>query len=206
LGTTHVQSFLNKEMPIQLNASFWDSKYRTDDMGWDVGHPSPPITDYIDQLDNHNISILIPGCGNGYEAEYLWRSGFTNVYILDLSETAMTQFKIRVPDFPPEQILVGDFFEHQGKYDLVLEQTFFCAINPALRSKYASKMKDLLNKNGKLVGVLFNDDLNTDRPPFGGNPLEYLGYFQPHFNNLYMKNCYNSIEPRMGRELFVIFS
>ena len=193
-------------MSSKLDASFWNSKYNNNDIGWDIGYPSPPIAEYADRLERKDLSILIPGCGNGYEAEYLWNTGHKNVHILDYSETALNEFKIRVPEFPTNQIHVGDFFTHQGSYDLILEQTFFCAIQPVLRQNYVRKVKELLKPEGKLVGVLFNDELNEDKPPFGGNSLEYLGHFQPHFQHLYMKSCYNSIEPRIGRELFVIFS
>jgi thiopurine S-methyltransferase len=193
-------------MSKELKASFWNTKYLTNDFGWDIGYPSPPITEYVNQLQDQSISILIPGCGNGYEAEYLWRSGFENVHVLDYSEVALKNFKLRVPEFPEEQIHVEDFFNHTGQYAIIFEQTFFCALDPSLRSAYALKVKELLEPGGKLVGLLFNEALNDNQPPYGGNSLEYLGYFQPHFINIYMKNCFNSIQPRMGRELFVIFS
>ena len=89
--------------------------------------------------------------------------------------------------------------------DLIVEQTFFCAINPSLRKAYAKKMHELLNKKGKLVGVLFNDVLNTDKPPFGGNKEEYISYFNPYFNFKTFDVCYNSIKPRANRELFINF-
>ena len=193
-------------MSKELKVSFWNTKYLTNDFGWDIGYPSPPITEYVNQLQDQSISILIPGCGNGYEAEYLWRSGFENVHVLDYSEVALKNFKLRVPEFPEEQIHVEDFFNHTGQYAIIIEQTFFCALDPSLRSAYALKVKELLEPGGKLVGLLFNEALNDNQPPYGGNSLEYLGYFQPHFINIYMKNCFNSIQPRMGRELFVIFS
>ena len=175
----------------ELKASFWNTKYLDNDLGWDIGHPSPPISEYIDQLNDRSIHILIPGCGNGYEAEYLWNSGFKNVHVLDYSELALEKFKLRVPDFPEPQLHVEDFFKHSGQYAVILEQTFFCALNPSLRPEYVVKMKELLKPNGKLVGLLFNAPLNNDKPPFGGSSLEYLGYFQPHFDNVYMKNCFN---------------
>lgn len=190
----------------ELDAGYWDNRYQENETGWDIGYPSPPITQYIDQLDNPDLKILIPGSGNGYEAEYLWEAGFDNVHVLDYSDEALTGFRNRVPDFPEQNIHVEDFFSHSGTYDLIIEQTFFCALAPSLRPKYVTKMKELLAPDGKLIGVLFNDPLFEDHPPFGGNPLQYLGYFQPHFDHVYMKPCYNSIEPRMGRELFVMFS
>ena len=56
----------------------------------------------------------------------------------------------------PIRIVNENFFYHQGKYDLILEQTFFCALDPSLREKYVEKCYDLLNDDGKIAGVFFN--------------------------------------------------
>ena len=90
-----------------------------------------------------------------------------------------------------------------GGFDLIIEQTFFCAIDKNLRSSYAKKMAELLNAEGKLVGLLFNAPLNEDHPPYGGTIKEYVGYFEPYFNIEIMDPCYNSIEPRSGREVWI---
>jgi hypothetical protein len=37
--------------------------------GWDLGWYLP-IKNYIDTLKDKDIAILIPGCGNTYEAAY----------------------------------------------------------------------------------------------------------------------------------------
>ena len=51
-------------------------------------------------------------------------------------------------------------------------------------------------------GVLFNRNFESG-PPFGGNKEEYLEYFSKYFSNIYMENCYNSVLPRKGSELFI---
>ena len=188
----------------ELTNSYWDKRYKTKDIGWDIGYPSTPLVEYFNQLENPHLEFLIPGSGHSYEAEYLWELGFDHVHALDYSETAFEGFKKRCPDFPEDQLHVCDFFEHQGQYDLIVEQTFFCALDPSLRRDYATKVKSLLKPGGKVVGVLFDGPMRENEPPYGGNALEYLGYFQPHFEQIYMKPCYNSIPPRAGRELFII--
>ena len=66
-------------------------------------------------------------------------------------------------------------------------------------------MHELLYDNGKLVGVLFDDDkLSMEHPPFRGNKEEYLTYFNPFFNIKTYEKCYNSIKPRENRELFIV--
>lgn len=191
---------------MELDKTYWNNRYLNDDARWNIGYPSTPLKTYIDQLEDKTIRILVPGAGNAYEVEYLWQQGFTNVYLLDFSEKALQNFKERVPDFPNNQLVLGDFFEHEAHYDLILEQTFFCAIHPILRKAYAEKMRHLLTKDGKLVGLLFDAPLNTDHPPFGGDKEEYLNYFESLFDILSFDLSYNSIAARGERELFIRLS
>lgn len=190
--------------PVEKN-NFWSERYQQNQTGWDCGVITPPIKEYIDQLTDKSISILIPGCGNGHEAEYLWKNGFSNVHLLDFAPEALTLFSERVSDFPKEQMHCSDFFEHLGKYDLVLEQTLFCAINPNDRKKYAKKIVELIRPSGKLVGVLFDRDFEGG-PPFGGSMIEYQQIFQAVFTSVVIEPCYNSVKPREGSEVFIIMS
>lgn len=186
-----------------LTEEYWNNRYLNNDFSWDLGEISLPLKTYVEQLDNKDLMILIPGAGNAYEAEFLFNRGFKNVHVLDFAEAPLQNIQQRIPHFPSKQLVQQDFFEHRGQYDLVLEQTFFCAIHPSLRQKYVQHMKELLKPNGKLIGLLFNDVLNTDKPPFGGNQLEYEVLFSTLFDIKIMETAYNSIKPRAGRELFV---
>ena len=115
----------------------------------------------------------------------------------------LENIKNRVPGFPLSQLIHADFFDLNHTFDLVIEQTFFCAINPELRKKYTLKMKELLSSNGKLIGLLFDAKLNTDHPPFGGNRKEYTAYFESYFKMDVFTKCYNSFHNRQGMELFI---
>ena len=187
---------------MDLSEKKWDKRYQNNDIGWDLGEISTPIKTYFDQLENKELKILIPGGGNSYEAEYLFKLGFKNVFVIDLSKTAIENIKKRVLNFPALQLIHGNFFELDNKFDLIIEQTFFCAINPELRPKYAEKTHELLTDKGKLVGLLFDAVLNEEHPPFGGSKNEYEEYFAPYFIGS-MESCYNSSEGRQGMELFV---
>ncbi|MEL6864601.1 MAG: SAM-dependent methyltransferase [Bacteroidota bacterium] len=194
------------DTPTENN--YWASRYREARTGWDIGYPSTPIKTYIDQLENKDLSILIPGAGNAYEAEYLFRNGFSGVHILDIALDPLENFKARVGDFPNDQLIHANFFEHQGQYDLIIEQTFFCSFPPTQvnRMAYAAKVAALLGDGGKLVGLWFDMPLTGDmeKRPFGGSKEEYLGYFEPYFKVKSFDKAYNSIAPRAGNELFGI--
>ena len=185
-----------------IDASYWEAQYQSKNIGWDLGFVSPPIKEYIDTLVNKNCSILIPGCGNTYEAEYLLEQGFTNVTVIDIAPSLVAALKEKFSSNANITILLGDFFEHQGKYDLIIEQTFFCALPPAMRQKYVCKMHELLTDKGILVGLLFNRSFEKS-PPFGGSKAEYETLFSAAFKFLKMDTCLNSVTPRLNSELFI---
>lgn len=191
---------------MTLDEKYWTLRYKENRIKWDLGSISTPIKEYIDQLEDKSLKILIPGSGNSYEAEYLHQLGFKNVYVVDISKVPLENIKQRVPDFPNSHLLHQDFFDLESQnFDLILEQTFFCALNIGLRPRYVSKMHELLKTNGKLVGLFFNFEKTETGPPFGGNIIEYKELFQPKFEIIKLEKCYNSIPPRLGNELFFIF-
>lgn len=187
---------------------YWTDRYQNNNTGWDIGYPSTPIKAYIDQLEDKDIKILIPGAGNAYEAEYLFELGFTSVHILDIAKAPLERFAQRVPNFPFNQMILSNFMEHEGQYDLIIEQTFFCSFVPSKENRraYAKKMSDLLKPEGKLVGLWFDFPLTDDleKRPFGGDKHEYISYFESYFEVKVFEKCYNSIPPRQGKELFAI--
>lgn len=188
----------------QFPESYWTNRYQQNQATWDAGSITAPLKAYVDQLSNKNLKILIPGAGNGHEAEYLFTQGFKNVFVLDISPEPIENLKRRIPEFPQGQLITGDFFTHEQSYDLILEQTFFCALDPSLQTAYVKQMHQLLKPGGKLVGVLFTDPLHSTEPPFALEKKKYEQLFLPYFTIQTLETCYNSIKPRAGRELFMI--
>lgn len=189
---------------MKLDDQYWSERYKKNATGWDIGAISTPLKEYFDQLTNQELAILIPGCGNGYEAEYLLQKGFTDITLIDISAVLCNRLTEKLNSYLTKglKIICADFFSHEGQYDLIIEQTFFCALDPTLRKAYVEKMYKLLKPGGKLVGVLFNKNFEGG-PPFGGNETEYRQLFQQQFDITIMETCYNSITPRKGAELFI---
>lgn len=187
-----------------MNSEYWENRYIKSEIGWDTGKITTPLKVYIDQLTNKDLKILIPGAGNGYEFDYLINKGFKNVFVVDLAPTPLKNIKNRNPNFK-NNIIQSDFFELSETFDLIIEQTFFCALNPNLRAKYAIKTNELLDTNGKIAGLLFDFPLTEEGPPFGGSIEEYKTLFSKAFHLKTLEKAYNSIKPRANKELFFIF-
>lgn len=187
----------------KFSSEYWNTLYLKNMTGWDIGYASTPIKDYIDQLTNKDLKILVPGAGNAYEVEHLFRLGFKSTFLLDFSEQSILNFRSRCPDFPSDQIIQKDFFDYQGSFDLILEQTFFSSVPRKMRNLYVQKIFELLNKGGNLIGLLFSHEFGFEGPPYGGTKAEYEQLFTPYFNIEKMSTAYNSIQPREERELFI---
>ena len=154
--------------------------------------------------DKKDLNILIPGAGMGYEAIYLHQKGYTNVHVLDIAKKPLAEIALKCENFPEDHLHCTNFFDFQKEpFDMILEQTFFCAIATDKRNEYAKKVHSLLKTNGKLVGLMFNAPMYSDHPPFGGSAKEYKTYFSSLFNYKYFEPAHNSISSRNGKELFV---
>jgi SAM-dependent methyltransferase len=186
------------------NRQYWEKRYQEGKTGWDAGEITPPLKSYADGLTHKDLKILIPGGGNSYEAEYLFRSGFHQVWVVDIAREPLQNLSDRCPGFPSAQLLQQDFFSLTPTFDLMLEQTFFCSFEPAHRPAYAEQCARLLRPGGRLAGVLFDCTFEQPGPPFGGNREEYRRYFEPYFDFLHWDSCYHSIAPRAGKELFMV--
>lgn len=187
-----------------LNQHFWEERYQTRQTGWDVGYPTPALVQYFKTIADKQARILIPGCGNAYEVQALLEQGFKHITLIDIAPSAVQhireQYAASIAD-GTLQVICADFFDHRAIYDVIIEQTFFCALDPKLRPAYAKQMAELLNPGGKLAGLLFNFPLTEEGPPFGGSESEYRNLFNPDFA-LTINPSPNSIKPREGRELF----
>ena len=184
-----------------LDESFWTGRYKNGETGWDIGYASPALMAYM-KGKPLETRILIPGAGNAYEAEALWNKGYRRITVLDISNIPLDNLKKRLPGFPDEQLVCADFFGFTGSYDVILEQTFFCALPPALRPAYVDRMAELLAPGGELAGLLFDAPRHADKPPFGGSRAEYLALLSARLRVIEMETSAASIRPRAGKEVF----
>lgn len=187
----------------KLDAAYWEQRYATGQTGWDIGHVSAPLRQIIDALPDKQLRILVPGAGNGYEVRYLHACGFTDVTVIDLAATPLAQLAASLPERSNIRLLQADYFDHDGQYDVQLEQTFFCALAPRLRPAYVRHAHRLLVPGGQLRGVLFDRTFDQPGPPFGGSADEYRELFAPCFELRTLIPCDHSEGKR--QELLINF-
>lgn len=193
-------------MSAILNQQYWNDRYAEQSTGWDLGEAAPALAAYFEQIEQKDLKMMIPGCGNAYEAAYLLEKGFTDVTLVDISPLLMDQLRRKFARYAGQQLQLinDDFFNLSGQYDLIIEQTFFCALNPSLRNKYVDQMIQLLKPGGILAGLLFDRDF-VSGPPFGGSKNEYVDLFSKGFHIRQLEPCRLSVPPRAGTEVFFVF-
>lgn len=180
---------------------FWNQRWIDENTGWDLGIASPPIQNFINGLKDFSLKILIPGAGNAYEVDYLLEKGFTHITVVDISPFLIEKLKAKYINENRVRLIEGDFFNLEGQFDLIIEQTFFCALNPVLRKDYVIKMEQLLSDNGYLVGLLFDREFISG-PPYGGQKSEYIKLFSKYLSIIKMDKCETSYPARLGAELW----
>jgi len=183
---------------------YWNKLFKSNKLSWDIGYASPAIVEYFEQITDKNAKILVAGAGKGYETEWLWNNNFKNTYYLDFAIEAIKSFKQRMPQFPDSNIIIEDFFEHNGQYDFIVEQTFFTSFHPKQRKNFVDKIHELLSSQGKYVGLFFTNDFGLSYPPFAATKKEYYELFAKKFEFKIFEIAYNSIKPRKGREFFFV--
>ena len=196
---------INSTMP-----EYWEKSYQSGEMGWDLGGPTPIFNDWI-QSQTDSLSICILGAGNGWDAINFAEKGH-NVTAVDFAESAIDNMRRSAQNKGVQINLIhSDIFDlcklFNHNFDIVLEYTCFCAIDPARRIDYVRMTNQILKPDGKLVALLFpiDKDINDDGPPFAVDLDSTISLFSKYFIVDTKEIPSLSIERRKGREVFVIF-
>jgi len=192
------------------SSEYWDEIYVNASAGWDLKSPAPVFLDLLsDNLLKNKKSILILGCGYGYDAVAAAKLGF-EVTAIDFSESAISfAKKLASEESVNVNFIVKDLFklgtEYKNKFDIVYDYVTYCAINPGRRKKYAEKISALIKSTGLFLIILFPIENRTGGPPFAVDPIEAKEFFSKNLELVISTEKINSIKPRKGRELLQIY-
>jgi len=191
------------------SAQYWEDIYLTDDAGWDLGGVTPVFESIGDEIKPGKICIL--GCGRGYDAVMFAKKGF-DVTAVDFAPSSIEALEelsknenVKVTAIQKDIFTLPPTFKN--KFDYIIEQTCFCAINPNRRNEYEQLIKKILKPGGKLIGLWFPLDKKTedDGPPWGTTVNEVKSIFKNGWTIEQEKFPDLTIEPRRGREKLIIF-
>jgi len=153
---------------------FWNDRYASGVTPWDLGEVSEPVRTLVERHFPPQGRVLVPGCGRGWEVVYLTKLGYS-VTAVDFADEAVRFLGelARESQVQPE-ILQQDLFllpaVYNSSFDVLLEQTCFCAIDPSLRSEYEQVAHRILRPGGKLSGVFMELEEPREGPPYSTPP------------------------------------
>ncbi|KAI1925511.1 hypothetical protein LOZ65_002816 [Ophidiomyces ophidiicola] len=161
-----------------------------------------PAIEHMEDGTIRRKKVLVPGCGRGVDV-FLFASFGYDAYGLEYSITALgvceeetkkyidNDGKIPAKDKAVGsggvKFLQGDFFAdgwlkdaglEEGGFDLIYDYTFFCALNPSFRPKWALRHYQLLapSPRGNLLCLEFptNKEPSSSGPPFASTSAMYM--------------------------------
>ncbi len=191
---------------VLVSDDFWDKRYQTKEIGWDLGRESPVLASEWAQLRPRlkgDEELVVVGAGLGHDAHFFNQQG-QSVLGLDSSPTAEHQARLRYPNL---RYQVADAFEwaraHSG-VGAIFEHTFFCAIHPSLRRSWLKQAFEALKPGGLYLGV-FWFLYRPSGPPFGLTQWELRELSRDLFLIKDWRLSHASVDRRFGQEYWIVF-
>ncbi|MCL4746553.1 MAG: class I SAM-dependent methyltransferase [Burkholderiaceae bacterium] len=138
---------------------FWEQRFASNTTPWDRGEANPQLARWLDSGDLGPCSVIVPGCGSGYEVAVLAKAGFA-VTALDYAGAAIERTGERVALLDAEararvNLVRADAtaWMPDAAVDAVYEQTCLCALHPDLWVDYARQLWRWIRPQGRLFAL-----------------------------------------------------
>jgi len=142
---------------------FWDTRYRDGVTPWDAAGVPPQLLEWLKTAVPR--TVLIPGCGTGYEVRAFAQHGH-DVTAIEFSDAAIEAARRELGALA-DRLKKADFFSFAtASFDLVYERAFLCALPRRVWTQWAARVADLVRPGGEFAGFFYFDD-NARGPPFG---------------------------------------
>ncbi|XP_023871976.1 probable thiol methyltransferase 2 isoform X2 [Quercus suber] len=183
----------------------WEKSWEQGVTPWDLGQPTPILLHLHQTGALPKGRALVPGCGSGYDVAAI---ACPERYVvgLDISDIAIkkaVELSSSLPNASYLNFLKADFFTWNPSelFDLILDYTFFCAIEPDMRLAWAQRIRDLLKPGGELITLMFPISDHVGGPPFKVSISDYEEVLLPMgFRAVSIVDNEMAIGPRKGRE------
>lgn len=186
-----------------LAPAFWDERFARDFTPWDLKGVPQALRDFVGRRQPRR-TVVIPGCGNGYELVCMMEAGWEATAI-DFSPVAVSRARALVGPWAA-QVVQADFFAWQPPrpLDLVYERAFLCAMPPAMWPRVAARWEQLLAPGGLLVGFFFFGSAPTG-PPFGIARAALESLLMPGFDLVEEGEVADSLPVFAGQERWMVW-
>lgn len=194
--------------------AFWEDIYSSGRAGWDLGTPTPVFQRLLSEGAVPPGRVIVLGAGRGHDAREFARRGF-EVIAVDFAADAVEAMRAALTPVAHHEILHHDLFQLpsglDATFDVVLEYTCYCAIDPSRRAEYADVVARLLKPGGHYVALAFplnahtGVDAHAGGPPFAVSAQELIDLLTARGLELVRREMpRDSIKPRRGREELII--
>jgi thiopurine S-methyltransferase len=199
--------------PSENTAEYWEAVYRDDAPNgrprWDIGDVAPPLARVIASgmcPVAPPAEVLVPGCGTGNDVAFLAAQGFGAVGV-DWAEAGVAAARERLASWPHAAVERADFFalpqrdDFRESFELVVEHTFFVAIDPSRRADYAAVIEAVLRRReGWYLGLFYNHR-RPGGPPFDATEEAIRATFaRPGWQLVHWEMPEDSVPHRQGKE------
>jgi SAM-dependent methyltransferase len=185
-------------------AEFWDLRYAADFAPWDAGRVPSQLRDFV-TAQRKSRSVLVPGCGSGWDVRFLAESGW-KVLGIDFSHEALAAAR-RVLGPHVNHVRYADFFAcmPEEPFEVVYERAFLCALPRRLWQDWGKRMAQLVQPGGLLAGY-FYFDAGDRGPPFALHaPYELSELLEPAFTRESDAPVPDSIDVFQGKERWQVW-
>ncbi|HYD93740.1 MAG TPA: methyltransferase domain-containing protein [Noviherbaspirillum sp.] len=181
---------------------FWTERFERAFTPWDRGGVPQQLQAFAAQSTPG--TVLIPGCGTGYEVACPAAAGW-DVTAIDFSEAAVETARQALGPLA-QRVVQADFFEFAPPrpVDVIYERAFLCALPPRMRDAVAARWAALLPPGGLLAGFFFFGDAPKG-PPFGIAQAELDALLLPHFERLADEPVPDSLPVFAGKERWQVW-
>jgi len=135
---------------------FWKERFATGTTPWNRGAPNPQLARWIaDGTLASGMSVIVPGCGHGWEVAALAQAGM-HVTGIDFAHNALAICRqILDRDGCTAELVDADVLHWQPDtpIDAIFEQTCLCALYPDFWQRYAAQLHRWLKPGGKLLAL-----------------------------------------------------
>jgi len=178
-------------------ASFWDERFERGFTPWDQAGVQPQFEAFA--AAHPDAAVLIPGCGNAWEAGWLAGRGRA-VRAIDFAPAAVASARAAL-GLHAAVVEEADFYSYEPPFTpgWVFERAFLCALPPAQRERYAQRMAELLRPGALLAGYFFIDEPQKG-PPFPIERAALDALLAPYFTLVDDQPATGSLPIFEGRE------